>query len=74
MEERLNGVATVISNDRLTELHQNAKAFKEEHQWRLSMGENDYLDETIQLRSVPTPKLLIKDHKKRKMGNTHSDW
>jgi len=31
MEETLAKVATIISNDRLTELHQQAKKLKEEH-------------------------------------------
>ena len=53
-----------IPRSRLTEVHQEAQELLEDKRHLMSDQEAHYLQKSIDSKAIPTPKLLIKDHKK----------
>ena len=58
--------AAQILRERLTETFNQAEALVKSLSVILSKNEYDYIEETLKSRAIPTPKLLIKNHKKPK--------
>ena len=56
--------ATKVPRNRLVEISEKAKELLSNVSHTLDDKEYEYIKETIESKSVPTPKLLIKDHKK----------
>jgi hypothetical protein len=63
VHEHLQKSAIVITKERLGEKYKEAGALLESLTETLSANEYGYLNETIKSKAIPTPKLLIKDHK-----------
>ena len=67
--KHLHKDAKTIQRSQLTEIYVQAKDYAERlRETTLSDGEYQYLRGTINKRAVPTPQLLVKDHKKKKEG------
>ena len=64
MGNQLRDDATVTTKAKLGKVHEEALTLLKESENFLSHNEYSYIHEMINSRSVPTPKLLIKDHKK----------
>ena len=64
MENQLEKVATRTTKKKLGEVYDDATWLLVEHKDSLSANEFNYILEMINSHAVPTPKLLIKDHKK----------
>ena len=61
--KHLEKSAAEIPRSKLVEVHQNAMEYLEELEPLLSKNEHLAIRESITSKAVPTPKLLIKDHK-----------
>ncbi len=68
METALADNAKVTSKEKLGKVYNKAIKLLDNSGHFLSINEFNYIKEMINSRAVPTPKLLIKDHKKR-LGN-----
>ena len=64
VQEHLHKQAIEITRDKIVILFQQASALAEKLDSKLSIQEAAFLQEGIQSKAIPTPKLLIKDHKK----------
>ena len=64
MENQLDKVATRTTKKKLGEVYDDATWLLVEHKDSLSANEFNYILEMINSHAVPTPKLLIKDHRK----------
>ena len=65
VKKHLESSATEIKREILTDLYEEAKTMAENVEIMLSDNENAFLLEGIESKAIPTPKLLIKDHKKK---------
>ena len=66
VEGHLNTAATLSPRERLIEIHDDTEEMLEENIGSYSEQEYEFLNEMIETRAIPTPKLLIKDHKNQK--------
>jgi len=71
MANQLDVDAKLTTKQKLGEVHEEAKTLLEASASLLSINEYNYIREMVNSRSVPTPKLLIKDHKKAYPMVTH---
>ena len=63
MQQHLSTSATEIHRGKLLDLHERAKDLAMIFVPILLEDESAFLNEGIEMRAIPTPKLLIKDHK-----------
>jgi hypothetical protein len=63
--------AKPISKTKLAEVHAESKLLLLKHQEEMTKGERGFLEEKLETRAIPAPKLLIKDHKKIKKDGTY---
>ena len=63
--ENLEGTATIIEHERLTEIVKEAEKLLASMKDLTNDSEFSFVKESIVSKSIPTPKLLIKDHKKK---------
>ena len=66
VEEHLKKDATIVTLEQLKKACKEAEELLEKLEGILSSKEYYYADQTIKRKRVPTPQLLIKDHKKPK--------
>lgn len=64
MEEHLESKAIKSSRDRIKDIYNDANKLLDEIEDIINKNEYNLLKETIETKAIPTPKLLIKDHKK----------
>jgi hypothetical protein len=55
----------VIPRERLTEAHEQAIELMESIDHLCSKNETDLIQESLQSNAIPSPKFLVKDHKKK---------
>ena len=60
----LDKAAKEISRERISEIFEHANETCEEYSDILNDNENNFLKSTLKTKNIPTPKLIIKDHKK----------
>jgi hypothetical protein len=68
MHGHLQKNAKIIPRNRLTEVVEEASTLLDSISHLLSHEEQRYISQSIKLRAIPVPKLLIKDHKQPKGG------
>jgi len=64
MASQLDKHAKLMMKQKLGKVHEEAKTILARSEDLLSINEYNYILEMVSSRSVPTPKLLIKNHKK----------
>ena len=65
LDDHLTKSVKVINRSRVVDLEQQATQRLTELQSSLSKKEFEAIKESIDMKEIPTPKLLVKDHKKR---------
>ena len=71
----LNKAATTSSTDRIKEIFDSANALPTKMEDRFDENEYNFIKETVDSRAIPTPKLLVKDHKNPMTKETIlQDW
>ena len=63
-EEKLRQPAREIDREKVTEISEDTKLLEDAIGFRISKNEGEHINESSKTKSIPTPKLLIKDHKK----------
>ena len=71
MREELKKDAVVVGKDKLGEVFSRAKALLTEVDHMMSANERAAINESIRSAAVPTPILLVKDHKKKDKNDEH---
>ena len=66
MIEHISKKCTEVDVPYLKEVHEKAIALWTKYNGLMSAGESAYLENFINSRDVPVPRIIIKDHKKRK--------
>jgi len=64
VEKHLNDSSTESLRERLVKIHEKVSELLAKVGDSLNDKEYDYIKESLNSRAIPTPKLLIKDHKK----------
>ena len=64
VNEHLKKAAKEIDRERITEIFKHGNETCDKHQNILSDNEIKFLKSTLKTKNIPTPKLIIKDHKK----------
>eukprot|EP00957_Ditylum_brightwellii_P076357 5803107-Ditylum_brightwellii.AAC.1 len=63
VNQQLSKTAQEVPRSYVTGLHEDAKEFLKQIDFLLSEKENEFIKETIFLKVIPQPQLLVKDHK-----------
>ena len=61
--------AKEVTRYRLTKIFEQGEELLDKMRDMLSKNEAEFIEESLQSRAIPTPKLLIRHHKNHKMGN-----
>jgi len=69
MQQHISNSTREIPRSKIIDLHKKATNIADSYEPILSKHELEFLEEGINFKAIPTPKLLIKDHKKKINGH-----